>query len=412
MKNINHIAVRFNPFKMDFKALWGVFPLLGWVFIFPVGLMAQGGFNEVWSQVEKNNTTLTAYKAYNEAEKLENLSGIYLPNPEAEFALLWGNPSSIGKRTNIALGQSFEFPTVYGHRMKAAKDKNNISDLEYAKLRYELRYQVKEICIRLIYFNALSLELETRYEHAKAISEAYSKMYEKGACNVLDYNKARLAMLNEKKAVETIGVESQELLNSLQGLNGGIPLEYKESGFLPVSVPVDFNQWYAGISKNNPDLSLMGVQTQVKQTEIALSRAMSLPHFSVGYMREALVEEQFQGFVVGMSIPLWENKNSVKKSKAELHVAECQAIDFQTRYLNEMQALYQKALSLQSLSNEYQSILNELNHTSLLRIALEKGEISLVDYLVELSLYYDTINKSLECQRDLQLVMALLGKYN
>ncbi|MBK6964392.1 MAG: hypothetical protein IPH20_10765 [Bacteroidales bacterium] len=44
------------------------------------------------SNIERNNTTLSALRKSVEAEKLGNRTGIYLQNPEAGFNYLWGVP--------------------------------------------------------------------------------------------------------------------------------------------------------------------------------------------------------------------------------------------------------------------------------------------------------------------------------
>ncbi|KAA6308963.1 hypothetical protein EZS27_039465 [termite gut metagenome] len=47
-----------------------------------------------------------------------------------------------------------------------------------------------------------------------------------------------------------------------------------------------------------------------------MNQAMGLPSFLAGYMSEKVVGEHFQDITLGISIPLWENKNRVKQAKA------------------------------------------------------------------------------------------------
>ena len=87
------------------------------ILIFPMGLFAQN-IETVLSEIESNNTTLSAYRNLNEAQKLENKTDIFLENPEVGFNYLWGNPSPMGTRQDFSVSQSFDFPTSYGIKKK------------------------------------------------------------------------------------------------------------------------------------------------------------------------------------------------------------------------------------------------------------------------------------------------------
>ena len=44
-------------------------------------------------------------------------------------------------------------------------------------------------------------------------------------------------------------------------------------------------------------------------------------------------------------------------------------------------------------------------------MALDKGEISLIDYILELSIYYESVNKLLEQEKYLNKILAKLNQY-
>ena len=53
-----------------------------------------------------------------------------------------------------------------------------------------------------------------------------------------------------------------------------------------------------------------------------------------------------------------------------------------------------------------------VNTTELLKRAYDLGEISLIEYLVEVQFYYDTMVKALETQREMHKAFAELEKWN
>ena len=121
-------------------------------------LYAQDPYASILSEIEANSIQLSALREHIEADKLGNRSGLSLSNPEIEFNYLWGSPSPIGNRTDLSLSQSFDFPTVYGHRIKMAKLQNHNLDWLYKAERLQILLLAKEKLINLVYYNALSDE--------------------------------------------------------------------------------------------------------------------------------------------------------------------------------------------------------------------------------------------------------------
>ena len=150
------------------------------VTVFPV--LAQNEMETVLREIESNNTTLHALREQTEARKLNNLTGIYLPNPEVEFNYLWGSPSRIGNRNDINVTQSFDFPTAYGYRSKIAKLENSNIELMYKSERISLLMRARQVCASLVYYNALFKEYSGRLLNAERIAETWQIRFDKGRC--------------------------------------------------------------------------------------------------------------------------------------------------------------------------------------------------------------------------------------
>ncbi|MFO7575546.1 MAG: TolC family protein, partial [Bacteroidales bacterium] len=121
-------------------------------------LKISGNLEKVISEIEKNNTTLQALRQQLEARRLENRTGIFLPDPEAGFNYLWGDPSVIGNRVNIALTQSFDFPTAYKYRNQISHIRNDQLDLEYDSQLRTIRFEARLVLTDLVYYNNMEAE--------------------------------------------------------------------------------------------------------------------------------------------------------------------------------------------------------------------------------------------------------------
>jgi outer membrane protein TolC len=374
-------------------------------------LYSQNTVEQVIAEVEKNNTTLIALKKAADAQKLSNKTGIFLQNPEAEFNYLWGDPSQIGNRTDFSILQSFDFPSAYGLKSQISDLKNEQADLEYRKQWLSVQLRTNHLCSDLIYTNALYSELSRRLAYAQSIAESFQLKFEKGETNVLENNKAKLNLLNVSKGLESIGIERDALLSELAMLNGGQPLAFTGKEYQAKEIPLDFEQWYMLMEEKNPTFGWLKKEIEISRKQTGLNRAMSLPKLQAGYMSETVVGQQYQGISVGMTIPLWENKNKVKFAEANAQALESYATDHKIQFYNHLKALHAKSIALQKNVNDYRKDLRSFDNTDLLKNALDKGEISLINYIVELSLYYESVSKLLELERDMNKTLAELNQF-
>ncbi len=378
-------------------------------FSFP--LFAQNTVDQVLTEVVKNNTTLGALRKSVDAEKIGNKTGIYLQNPEVAFNYLWGSPSAIGNRTDFSISQTFDFPTAYGFKNQISDLKNEQTELEYQKQLMDIQLKTSLICFDLIYTNALHGELTKRVEYAQSIAKSYQIKFEAGETNILEYNKSQLNLLNVSKALESNGIERNALLAELAGLNGGQAVDFTGSVFQIMELPADFEQWYMLAEQKNPTFSWLKKEIEISQKQTGLIKAMSLPKLQTGYMSESVIGQQFQGVAVGLTIPLWENKNKVKYAVANSQALESIVADNKIQFYNQLKALHTKTIALQKNVNEYRSGLFSFDSSELSKKALDQGEISLINYLMEFSLYYESVNKLLELERDMNKAMSELNRY-
>jgi len=371
----------------------------------------QESVDKVLSSVENNNTTLSALRNSVEAEKLGNKTGIYLENPLVELGYLWGNPSAIGNKTNIIVKQSFDFPTAYRYKNQMSEIKNEQAEIQYQAQLKSLMLETRLICNDLIYSNSLLNELSKRHKHAVDIASSYKQKYEQGETNIIEYNKAQLNLLNIGAELESQSLEKETLLAELSRLNGGISLEFNESNFIPIEILENFEDWYLIAEENNPQLSWIKQEIELRRNQVKLTKAMSLPKLQTGYMSEEVVGEHFQGITLGLSIPLWENKNAVKFAKANALAMESIEADNKLQIYNQLLALHQKAIGLQKNATEYRVRLDLFDNSELLEKALNNGEISLIEYILELSLYYESYNTLNELERDLNKTVIELNRF-
>lgn len=374
-------------------------------------VIAQGNIQEVLRSIDANNSTLKALKEKSNADKIGNRIGINMANPEIEVGRLWASPRGNGSETDISITQSFDFPTAYHYRSQLSKEKDKQVDLMYQQEFIDIMQQARLLCIDLIYQNKLNKELTDRLKYARELSDGYQKMFDNGDIDILERNKTRLNLLNTEKALQINEVEISALKSELERLNGGLPIIIVLDEYSDYALPLNFDEWFVSIKGNNPTLQQAEQEIMLSRKQEQLTRAMNLPKFSAGYSNERVSGVTSQGFLLGLSIPLWEGRNTVKHQKAQTVAIQMQYDDSQFQFMNNIRKQYNKASILFVLLQEYQMTLDVTNNYELLNKAFDKGQLSLVNYLLELSVYYETIDKYLETERDYQLAVSELERW-
>ena len=374
-----------------------------------ISASAQTSTEAILRQIEENNPLLKAAAADVEAEKLENRSGAILENPEFEFNYLWG-ADGIGNRRDFRVTQAFDVATLTGMKSRQVAGLNELAALQYKAERLNVLLEAKQACIDLIYYNALKAELNTHLEQAQTLVSAFEKRLKAGGANVLDLNKAKVHLTTVRGQISQLEVERQTLLAKLKSLNGGNDITLDDSAYdLSDDLQADFDSWYTSASLKNPVLQYIRQEVAVGQKQLSIDKTAWVPELTVGYMSELTTADKFRGVTVGVNIPLWSNANKVKQSKARIAAAESRKAAAEQQFYFDLLAQYNRAASLKENSELMRASLSETDSRDYLLTAQSRGEISMIEYLVETDQYYEALEQTLTAERDYHQALALLN---
>lgn len=375
---------------------------------------AQENAGTVLSQIEKNNTALQALRKRTEADQYGYKAERALEAPEVGFDYLWSSPADIGTRKDISVTQSIDVAALAGARGKLADSRTELSDIQYNIERQKILLEAKQLYIRIVYCNAVNAELSSRIARSEQIEAAYRDMQARGETDMIEVNKAHLAYLSQKNALSRNLVERESLLSELQGLNGGEPVEVNASVISTDEVlPADFGAWYAEASQQIPELAYMKKNVDVNAAEARTAKMANYPSLTAGYMAELVKGSNFRGLTLGLSIPIWSVRSKVRQANASCEAAKLEERDAVTKTYNSFKALYDRAKGLQEISAELSSSLAVSTEAmALTEHKLKAGDISLIDNIMELSLYYSLADEVLATSCDYALALAELYAWN
>lgn len=370
--------------------------------VLPLTLFAQVSVDEILCLVEHNNTTLKAASDKTEAAKQEVMMETSLEDPEIGFDYLWGKPGMIGKRKDINVNQTFDLATVFGYRKRLAKSQKELLELELQQKQLETRLEAMDLLVQITYYNQAHAIYEERLQQEKQLAASYEKRLAAGDANKLEANRARLSLVEIESETEKVKMERDLLMLQLQTLCGGTEIMYNNTDYNAINIA-------SGMSLKALQEAQNSQQERVAENDLKTARAQSMPSITAGYMAELTDDEKWNGVTIGVSIPLWSNRHNMKRARLSLQSARSEAAD--ASYKLEQFAASQRLRTerYHDIAQKMQQKLANASSTTLLRKALDEGEISLVEYTIESSDLFDLRVKTLEAERDFQQAKLLLS---
>lgn len=389
------------------KIIYIILPLL----ISAMNVNGQTTIDSVLVNIAKNNKTIVANTKYWEAKKLEYQTGLTPYNPKVDYDYLIGTPSNAGNQTDFAITQSFDFPTVYARKKQLSNEQIKQAEFQLNANRQEVLLEAKIICIELIYRNKFNSELTTRKQNTEKWLTAFQKSLEKGQGNIMDVNKAKLQLIEINASFQENLSISNQLNQKLTELNGGVPIQFSDTAYSSFEFISDFETLEQEIEANDPVRKYLEQEKVIGQNEVSLSKSLTLPKIETGYHYQSILGQRFNGVHFGLTIPLWENKNIVKTQQAELILNEANLQDHINEHYYAIKQKYERMTNLKITLDEYQTLFSSLNNVELLDKSLSLGQISTIEYFMEMTYYYEALKNYLKTEMEYNKVVAELYKY-
>lgn len=379
-------------------------------FSYSWGQGKEGTIDQVLHTIESNNKDLKANAQLVTSQKLESRTDNNLPDPSLSYSHLWGAKDKNETIGELVVSQSFDFPTLYGTRNKLNRLKANTFDSQAGIARQTILLQAKEVCLDIIMLRQQKLILDERLQNAEELAKMYAKRLQTGDANVLETNKINLELLNVRTEASLNETALRNKLQELNTLNGNVPVVFEESDYPTAPFPSDLQQLKIEVLPADRALLALTNESAAAHKQISVNKSQWLPKLELGYRRNTESGTPFNGVVVGFSFPLFENRNKVKVARAQALNIDLQKESATLQTELELSQLYHEATTLHTSMTEYQKTFQAQQDLKLLKQALAGGQISMIEYFVEVSVIYQSKQNYLQLENQYQKAMAQIYK--
>lgn len=345
----------------------------------------------------KNNSQVTAGEL--EVSMQNQLRPTAFELPKTEIGGMFGQFNAHSFDQNYAISQSVN-PFQFSARQDAVDADIRSSELNLVLTRQQVTYNIRKSWNNLLYLMQVAELLNEQDSLLQKFSGVAEARHKAGEINSLEAATAR--------------VKQRELLQSIKQNDAAIFMEKSRLKIL-MNFAGDFT---AGENlmplpalsitdstalKQNPEYELAMQEVQQAMAGKRLEKANLMPDLKAGYFIQSLTGNQevngqtvyyngtprFQGFTVGISVPVFAGATVARTRAAETNIqvkqkhAEYLQQQLQGRYVQQLQQLF----TFQSLIDYYEK--DALPNTRTIILSAEKsyrsGDISYIEYMDAIS---------------------------
>lgn len=374
------------------------------------GLYAQtGSIERVLKSIEQNNRELRAGEEAVRAEKLEVRNENNLEDPSVSYSRKFGEEDGIGPEMELEVSQGIDFPTLYAQRRAYGKLQGRALDLQHAVLRRDILLRAKELCLDLIRLNRLQDLYALRLKNAEELNVLFEKRLKEGDANILEVNKVKMELMNVRAAMAENGADHRTALQNLLAMNGNMPLEFNETVYPLAPELKSLDAVRDEVFGSDYGLRQAEAGSEAARKLVTVNKHGWLPKLEVGYGREGGKGEMLNGFIVGVSVPLFNNRGKVKAARARQLSAELEQEQAAQQLEADVQSLFNEAVSLRQSIQAYDTDLMTRTLDAL-KQAVESGQLSVIDYFTEAETVYANQERLADLENRSQKAVARLYK--
>ena len=387
-------------------------PLLTAVII-PAAMAGSTPFDEALAEVIGNNLSVRAEASRAQIETENILGENTLEAPEVSFSRVWGSRKEYGNKWSLGVSQSFDWPGVYAARREAARTARSASQYMLESTLLDLRQEVRTLFIDIIH-NTQLIEMQTELVDRMNQMEAYyKKAAEAGAETRLDYNKTVIERIAVHRELHTLEAQRSTLMSTLSTLNGGKDIDgiiAKLGNAYPITrVPESIDKTV--IMKRDPQYAAALAGVEAAKSMVKVEKRSRIPGFSIGYEHESEGDENFNGFSIGLTLPVWGRGHQIKASTLEAEASLMDAELALTRRVAEMNGDRKQLDTLRHIMDEYEPVVNEKSNYELLHKALKAGQITFLTYIEESNYFIVAKRDYLDTLYEYNLILTRLARY-
>lgn len=334
-------------------------------------------------------------------------------DPEAEFEYL--RSGSGEQKFNLSVSQSFDWPGVYVARSRQIALERNGLQLKNEAERNAQRMKLRAHLIDIIAANRVIAQMSEAVEGCNRLLDTLEADYKRGDVSILEVNKMRIELADFKLKLSEATTSKEVLMGELMSTADnadGITEQCNALDNFPLIGLGSLEQYIEKAKDAAPSLREAKNTTLVAKARKDVASRSTLPGFSAGYRLSHEDGELFNGFTVGVSVPVWRAAKERRAAASEEISAMFGEKTEEIKLEKSIEATYRRAVSLKETIAQYGNALTASDNAGLLRRAYDSGAITLTELVLDINYFVEAGVQYTELQRQYYNALVELSRYD
>lgn len=369
---------------------------------------ASTSISELIDQIIESNKDLKAQRMGIKAQRLADADANALADPEVSVGRVWGR-HGIGNKLQLDVSQEIEWPALYSQRSKAADMAQNTASLQYDAAEVELRSQLTALLYELVYVRRQWAEKESVLSNYDKTINHIKENGKDSDLTKIDLMKLDYESYKMKSDLAALKAREVQICGSVQAYTR-IQLDLDDINEYPLQ-PLLSAEEYMRQAASSPMFEALKATAEHEDQNARVAYMSRFPTLSLGYQHQAELGDRFNGFTVGMNLPVFQGRHAKKAAMERKDAAELQLQNLTEKTGAELVALYQQAKMLQERMEAYRNVFSGTEYLDLVMEAYKGGEINVLDYVAETQYFSDTVLMYMEMEYNYNATLSALNKY-
>lgn len=359
--------------------------------------------------IEEKNGHLTAASEATYALIADRHAETALGETSVEYSPFFQKNVDGISSSELIVSQSLDFPSLWSAKKKSTSAFSEVVELQYQIVRRDVLLEAFQLCVDL------NTELKKRDLHnlrmqaADSLQQVFEKRLAQGDATLIDLNRIKMDRMIVKAEKLKNDAAIDGILNDLKKLNGGYDFDsqvlFAPSADLVMSLDERLN------ANQLLENRVAEADLNLSKKELSVAKNEWLPKLTLGYRRDTELREASNGFLIGVSMPLFSNSHKVRAAKMRRTAAEAEMRDVQAEQEARLNTLYIQSARLREMLDTYDESLM-LQTLQLLSHALSAGELTVIDYYNEADKIYSLLMERIDTGNQYCKIVAELKRDN
>ena len=374
--------------------------------VFVAVVMAQGT-GAFLNKVAASHPVLKSYAGQLEVARAGSVTGNTPSALALGFGYFPGTPDAIGIKRTLSVSQGFEFPTKYILRGKLNRETFALAETEYSLGRLQTLREARSEAYAYLGLTRRLAVLEEKLNGYSLLREGWSILLEEGAVTQSDYNRLQLELSLTGSEIASVKAELRAMSVTLDYISGGNSTLLENATYDEMPEP-DIVALLAEKRSVHPSWLLHDQEYDLSLHAVGLSRADNLPDIEVGLGSEIIAGQHHTGPTVGLSIPVWTNRNQVKLARSKSEAAALSRDAAHSALKAEMESIYEYCLASRENMVEMKKNSLTAGDISPLTEALTEKEITITEYFSHMEAVFAAREALINLETEYHKTLAML----